>query len=80
MFDTQTKRIPNGPRRQLIEALQKLGPRHAAERARARLNLSWDDLIIPASEPHEHEHDDETHQEPLALAPIERSNHVNAAI
>jgi hypothetical protein len=57
MFGTDSKRVPNGARKELLKALAMLGSEHAAERAsaaliverqRARLNLSWDELIIPA--------------------------------
>jgi len=52
-----TKTIPNGAREELIKALGLLGSSDASERAsaafivercRARLNLEWGDLIIPA--------------------------------
>jgi hypothetical protein len=57
MFGADTKRVPNGARRELLKALAMLGSEHAAERAsaaliverqRARLNLTWDELIVPA--------------------------------
>jgi len=57
MFGAETKRIPNKSRQLLIKALRMLGSERAAERAsaalivenqRARLNLTWDDLIVPA--------------------------------
>jgi hypothetical protein len=57
MFGVETKRVPKGARKELLKALAMLGSEHAAERAsaaliverqRARLNLSWDDLIVPA--------------------------------
>ena len=57
MFGAETKRIPEIARKLLIKALAMLGSEHAAERAsaaliverqRARLNLTWDDLIVPA--------------------------------
>jgi hypothetical protein len=57
LFGADTKRIPNGARKELLKALRMLSSDHAAERAsaaliverqRARLNLSWDDLIVPA--------------------------------
>ena len=57
MFGAETKRIPNKSRQPLIKALRMLGSERAAERAsaalivenqRARLNLTWDDLIVPA--------------------------------
>ena len=57
MFGSDTKRIPNGARKELLKALAMLGSEHAASRAsaaliverqRARLNLMWDDLIVPA--------------------------------
>jgi hypothetical protein len=57
MFGTDSKRIPNGARTELLKALDMLGSEHAAERAsaaliverqRARLNLTWDELIVPA--------------------------------
>ena len=57
MFGTKSKRIPNGARKELLKALAMLGSEHAAERAsaaliverqRARLNLTWDELIVPA--------------------------------
>jgi hypothetical protein len=57
MFGADTKRIPAAARKELLKALAMLGSEHAAERAsaaliverqRARLNLTWDDLIVPA--------------------------------
>jgi hypothetical protein len=57
MFGVETKRVPKGARKELLKALAMLGSEHAAERAsaaliverqRARLNLTWDDLIVPA--------------------------------
>jgi hypothetical protein len=56
MFSAGTKSIPNKSRELLIKALRMLGSERAAERAsaaiivenqRARLNLTWDDLIVP---------------------------------
>jgi len=41
--------ISNGLRTQLIAALTMLGPAHPAERARARLGMSWDELIVAAA-------------------------------
>lgn len=40
--------ISNGLRAQLIAALEKLAS-HPAERARARLGMTWDQLIVPAA-------------------------------
>ena len=57
MFGADSKRIPDAARKELLKALAMLGSEHAAERAsaaliverqRARLNLTWDDLIVPA--------------------------------
>lgn len=57
MFGADTKRVPTAARKELLKALAMLGSAHAAERAsaaliveraRARLNLTWDDLIVPA--------------------------------
>jgi alpha-beta hydrolase superfamily lysophospholipase len=57
MFGAETKRIPNGARKELLKALRMLGSERPVERAsaalmvetqRARLNLTWDDLIVPA--------------------------------
>ena len=57
LFGADTKRVPKGARKELLKALAMLGSEHAAERAsaaliverqRARLNLTWDDLIVPA--------------------------------
>ena len=56
-FGADTKRVPKDARKELLKALALLGSEHAAERAsatliverrRARLNLTWDDLIVPA--------------------------------
>ncbi len=56
IFD-DVKRVPGSARDELIKALHMLASPHAAERAgaaliveraRARLNLRWDDLIVPA--------------------------------
>lgn len=41
--------IPNDLRQQLIAALMMLGASHPAERARARLGLTWDELIAPGA-------------------------------
>jgi hypothetical protein len=57
MFGAETKRIPKRAREELIRALRMLGSEHAGERAsaaliverqRARLNRTWDELIVPA--------------------------------
>jgi hypothetical protein len=57
MFASETKRIPGKGRQLLIRALKMLSSGRAAERAnaalivenqRARLNLAWGDLIVPA--------------------------------
>jgi len=57
LFGAETKRIPAAARKELLKALAMLGSEHAAERAsaaliveraRARLNVTWDDLIVPA--------------------------------
>jgi hypothetical protein len=56
MFAADVKRIPNKARQLLIRALRMLSSGRASERAsaalivenqRARLNLAWDDLIVP---------------------------------
>jgi hypothetical protein len=56
IFD-DVKRVPGNARDELIKALHMLASPHAAERAsaaliveraRARLNLTWEDLIVPA--------------------------------
>jgi hypothetical protein len=58
MFAPETKRIPSEPREALIAALVKLASESATERAeaalavereRARLNLPWPELIVPAA-------------------------------
>jgi hypothetical protein len=57
LFGADTKRVPKDARMELLKALAMLGSEHAAEHAsaaviverqRARLNLTWDDLIVPA--------------------------------
>ena len=57
MFGAETKRIPNEARKLLIKSLRMLGSERAAERAsaalivenqRARLNMTWEKLIVPA--------------------------------
>ena len=62
MFGADTKRIPKRARNELLKALAMLNSDHAAERAsaaliverqRARLNLTWDDLIVPAEVEHD---------------------------
>lgn len=62
MFGANTKRIPKGARKELLKALAMLSSDHAAERAsaaliverqRARLNLTWDDLTVPAEVGHD---------------------------
>ncbi|MGD0420203.1 MAG: hypothetical protein ABSA68_11610 [Xanthobacteraceae bacterium] len=64
MFGADTKLIPAAARKELLRALAMLGSEHAAERAsaaliverqRARLNLTWDDLIVPADTAEERE-------------------------
>jgi hypothetical protein len=58
MFGADTKTIPGEARKLLIKALCMLASKSEAERAsaalivenqRARLNLTWDDLIVPAA-------------------------------
>lgn len=41
--------ISNGLRMQLIAALETLAAGHPAERARARLGMTWDQLIVSAA-------------------------------
>ncbi len=57
MFAPPTKTIPQGARDLLLKALRALASERTAERAsaallvenaRARLNLTWDELIVPA--------------------------------
>jgi hypothetical protein len=57
--DAEEKKVPSGPRELLVKALGMLGSDHdgeclnaarAAEKQRARLGVSWDELIIPANE------------------------------
>lgn len=52
---------PPPPRKELLKALAMLGSEHAAERAsaaliverqRARLNMDWTDLLVPAEVEH----------------------------
>ena len=50
MFAPETKRIPGATRAALITALQTLGSGHPVERQRARLGLTWDELLVPAAE------------------------------
>jgi hypothetical protein len=56
---TEKKEIHSGPRELLVKALGMLGSDHAGERAnaalvvekqRAKLGMTWDELIIPADE------------------------------
>jgi hypothetical protein len=58
MFGPETKKIPSEARKLLIKALRMLGSEREAERAsaalivenqRARLNLTWDELSVPAA-------------------------------
>jgi hypothetical protein len=58
MFGGETKQIPAGARKELLAALAMLAKsRDTAailiERQRARLNLSWDDLLVPAEVKHD---------------------------
>ena len=55
----ERKKIQSGPRDLLIKALGMLGSEHAGERAiaalvvekqRAKLGMTWEELIIPAEE------------------------------
>jgi hypothetical protein len=57
--DTEKKEIHRGPRELLVKALGMLGSDHAGEREnaagvaeeqRAKLGMTWDELIIPADE------------------------------
>jgi hypothetical protein len=41
--------VPNDLRPQLIAALMMLGASHPAERARARIGMTWDELIAPGA-------------------------------
>ncbi len=41
--------ISNGLRLQLVNALSALPSDHPAERVRARLGMSWDELVVPAA-------------------------------
>jgi hypothetical protein len=61
MFGADTKRIPAAARKELLKALAMLGSENVAERAsaaliverqRARLNLDWTDLLVPAEVEH----------------------------
>jgi hypothetical protein len=58
MFGAESKRIPAGARKELLAALRALASSRdtaavLVERQRARLNLTWDDLLVPAE--HENE-------------------------
>jgi hypothetical protein len=58
MFGAESKRIPAGARKELLAALAMLAKSRdtaavLVERQRARLNLKWDDLLVPAE--HENE-------------------------
>jgi hypothetical protein len=58
MFGAESKRIPAAARKELLAALRALASSHdtaaiLVERCRARLNLKWDDLLVPAE--HENE-------------------------
>ena len=58
MFGADSKRIPVGARKELLAALAMLASSRdtaavLVERCRARLNLTWDDLLVPAE--HENE-------------------------
>lgn len=53
MFGADSKRIPAAARKELLAALRALASSRdtaavLVERQRARLNLTWDDLIVPA--------------------------------
>jgi hypothetical protein len=48
MFGPQSKQIPERARHELLKALHMLDADHAVERARGRLGLTWDELIVPA--------------------------------
>lgn len=49
MFTPTLPTVPSDARQQLIAALMMLGASHPAERARARLGMTWDELIVPAA-------------------------------
>ena len=64
MFGADSKRIPAGARAELLKALAMLSSSRdtaavLVERQRARLNLTWDELLVAA----EHEN-----QSPLRIA------------
>jgi hypothetical protein len=57
MFGADTKRIPAAARKELLKALAMLASSRdtaavLVERQRARLNLTWDDLLVPAEVEH----------------------------
>ncbi len=57
MFGADIKRVPKGARKELLAALRALASSRdtaaiLVERQRARLNLTWDDLLVPAEVEH----------------------------
>jgi hypothetical protein len=57
MFGADSKRIPAAARKELLAALRALASSHdtaavLVERQRARLNLTWEDLLVPAEVEH----------------------------
>jgi hypothetical protein len=57
MFGADSKRIPAAARKELLAALRALASSRdtaaiLVERQRARLNLTWDDLLVPAEVEH----------------------------
>jgi hypothetical protein len=57
MFGDESKRIPAAARKELLAALRALASSRdtaaiLVERQRARLNLTWDDLLVPAEVEH----------------------------
>jgi hypothetical protein len=57
LFGDESKRIPAAARKELLAALRALASSRdtaaiLVERQRARLNLTWDDLLVPAEVEH----------------------------
>ncbi len=71
LFPPPVKTIPNESRAALIAALDAYAP-PLVETVRKRLNLTWDDLIVPAAIEHEN-------QSTLRVAPAQRAFRITTA-
>jgi hypothetical protein len=71
LFPPPVKTVPGESRAELVAALKAYSP-PLVETIRKRLNLTWDDLIVPAASDHEN-------SSPVRESPAQRSQRIASA-